>query len=170
MQEQCHETKRTNQFPLTFSNGTALMMVREDRQGPVMTAVSSKSGLVVSRCQNALPSSTLLPFPPPLYCFLFSVYYFYSWASSSIHLCSICLSMYLLPLVDQRCKCSRSPLWDELVCGAAHGCHFHGRRGDFNCLQDRLKLQLLQLRPHWAGADGWLGAEVAPFRIKQPSC
>ena len=38
-------------------------------------------------------------------------------------------------------------------------------RGDFNCLQDRLKLQLLQLRPHWGGADGWSGAEVAPFRI-----
>ena len=38
-------------------------------------------------------------------------------------------------------------------------------RGDFNCLQDRLKLQLLQLRPHWGGPDGWSGAEVAPFRI-----
>ena len=38
-------------------------------------------------------------------------------------------------------------------------------RGDFNCLQDRLKLQLLQLRPHWGGANGWSGAEVAPFRI-----
>ena len=62
MQEHCHETKRTNQFPLTFTNGTALMMVREDRQGSVMTAVSSKSGLVVSRCQNALPEPYILYF------------------------------------------------------------------------------------------------------------